>query len=62
MTKEYITTVCKVGQGADCCKYLGAGIKGIECLKLTPFKAVLDARTNMVAKSDNCEGVKNENE
>ena len=52
-------TVCKLGQGADCCKYLMAGPGGLECAKTpgnTPFKAMLDIKPDMVAKSDNCTG------
>lgn len=58
MTEEHMYQVCKVGQGTECCKYLGSGAKGMSCLKLTPFKKTLDVRTNMTAKADNCEGIK----
>jgi hypothetical protein len=54
----YIEDVCKIGQGHACCRYLGVGADGIECLKLTPLKATLDARgDSMVARADNCDGV-----
>ena len=55
--KDRLHNICKIGKGADCCKYLGAGAKGIECLKLTPFKEMLDRKVGMVAQSDNCEGI-----
>lgn len=60
---EYIRTVCKIGQGAACCKYLGAGTGGLECLKVDPgMKRVVDkawAADEHVAQGDNCEGQEN---
>ncbi len=54
---EYIRTVCKVGQGSSCCKYLGIGSNGYQCEKHSPLRAVIDAREDiMVAKADNCDG------
>lgn len=56
----YIKTVCKIGQGAECCKYLVAGIKGFECMKVNPaYKATVDANwetTPHVAQGNNCPG------
>lgn len=57
---EYIRTVCKIGKGESCCRYLMIGAGGFQCAKFTSLKAVLDARTNaksMVAQGDNCGGV-----
>lgn len=60
---DYIKQVCKIGQGAACCKYLGGGVDGLECLKINPaFKGVIDedwTKTQHVAQGDNCEGQKN---
>ena len=48
--------VCKIGEGADCCKYLTAGADGFCCEKNTGLGRILDKRTDMTAKSDNCSG------
>lgn len=57
VTKAYATATCKFGQGEPCCKYLMIGPKGFECAKLNlPFRQLVDARTNMRAKGDNCAG------
>jgi len=57
---KYILEVCKIGQLAACCKYLGCGTEGMECLKANPvFKATVDenwAKTQHVAQGDNCPG------
>lgn len=54
---EYIKTVCKVGQGALCCRYLGVGLNGYQCDKHSPLRVVIDARADyMVSKGDNCPG------
>jgi len=60
---DYLKKTCKIGQGADCCRYIVAGAKGITCAKLTPLKATIDKRVELrtfVAQGDNCEG-KDEN-
>jgi hypothetical protein len=59
---EHFKTVCKVGQGNDCCRYLVASVDGIQYAKHSSLKAHLDdraAKKEMVAISDNCEGVLN---
>lgn len=60
---EYIKQVCKIGRGADCCKYLVGGTKGLECMKFYPsMKKLIDknwAKTEHVAQGDNCEGQEN---
>lgn len=54
---EYVKTVCKIGQGAACCRYLTMGGGGWSCEKLTSMKGTIDRRVDaMVAKGDNCEG------
>lgn len=63
LSKEHIVNVCKIGQGKDCCRYLLCGATGFECGKLGPLKGMLDNRVSyMLAQSDNCEGVKNDDE
>ena len=63
LSKEHIVNVCKIGQGKDCCRYLLCGAIGFECGKLGPLKGVLDSKAPyMSAQSDNCEGVKNDEE
>ena len=55
----YWRTVCKIGQGADCCRYLACGSKGLECLKHTELQPELDKRAmlkTMHAQADNCPG------
>lgn len=55
----YVREVCKVGQGAACCRYLAIGDKGWSCLKLDALKGIVDARAEagtMVARSNNCAG------
>lgn len=52
----YVRDVCRIGQGAECCKYLVCGEEGFECGKVSEFKEIIDAKTDMVAGSDNCEG------
>ena len=61
MNKKYINNVCKIGQGSKCCRYLGAGAKGFECLKNTSLKEMLDKRVKnktIIARGDNCQGIK----
>jgi hypothetical protein len=61
--REYVRNVCKLGQGAACCRYLAASARGLECLKHTGLKAELDRRAaakTMHAQSDNCEGKSDE--
>lgn len=56
---DFIKATCKIGQGHACCRYLGCGPRGFECLKLTDTKAYLDKRVaegTMTARADNCEG------
>lgn len=54
---EHVKNVCKIGQGAECCKYLLLGSGGFECGKLTA-KETIDKLWNSTknAQGDNCEG------
>ena len=57
MEMDFAKEMCKIGQGADCCRYLTGGQTGLECAKLTGLRAVIDARAaTMTAQSDNCPG------
>lgn len=56
----YVHTVCKIGHGHACCRYLVVGPNGWGCVKLEPpLCAILDKRVReetMVARGDNCPG------
>lgn len=57
--KTYAISTCKLGQMADCCRYLGADKFGFCCLKHTKLQATVDHRASrgeMNARADNCEG------
>ena len=60
LSKKYMKEICKIGQGAHCCRYLICGSKGFECAKLhQDLMAALDMRVasgTMTARGDNCEG------
>lgn len=57
-TDEHRANVCKLGQGADCCRYLGMGAGGWSCEKRGSFRVAIDGRAEtMRAKGDNCDGV-----
>lgn len=52
--------LCRIGQGAACCRYLVCGGRGFECEKHGELRATLDQRAaagQMVARGDNCEGI-----
>lgn len=57
---QQVIDICKIGQGSNCCKYLVAGEKGFECMKINPAnKKVIDdnwAHNKHVAQGDNCDG------
>jgi hypothetical protein len=58
---QHVIDVCKIGKGAQCCRYLAVGQQGFICLKFTSNKSYLDARVaanSMRAHGDNCEGQK----
>lgn len=56
---ERLKTICKMGQGKDCCIFILAGLHGIECCKNSPVHAnlILESKADMVAQGDNCEGL-----
>jgi hypothetical protein len=41
-----ISRKCHLGEGARCCRYLGAGAKGIECLLIAGLKKQIDERVS----------------
>jgi hypothetical protein len=56
---DYIKSVCRIGEGALCCRYLTMRPDGWSCEKHTSLKSVLDARVaagTFTARGDNCEG------
>jgi hypothetical protein len=59
---DQVKNICRIGQGANCCKYLVIGQDGFECMKVNKDdKIVVDEswkRYEHVAQGDNCEGVK----
>lgn len=58
--KDIIKSVCKIGQGAACCKYLVVGSDGFECMKTDiANKGIIDRaweRDPHIAQGDNCTG------
>ena len=51
--------VCKKGQGAETCSFLGFGRGGFKCLKGSSFESAIQERRregSMAAKGDNCSG------
>lgn len=60
LSTQHMKEVCKIGQGADCCKYLLCSGEGFECGKTGALKGVIDSRAEyMTAQGDNCDGVSN---
>ena len=57
MFNDFVMNTCKPGQGALCCKYLVSDLEGIQCIKLHSMRYTIDARTNMNAQGDNCDGI-----
>lgn len=58
---EYAKSVCKIGHGAECCRYLTMGTSGWSCEKHSELKTEIDARVahyKFNARGDNCEGKK----
>lgn len=56
VTDEHAEVVCRIGQGAECCRYLTLGPAGWSCEKFTALGIFLSVRTDMLAQGDNCEG------
>jgi hypothetical protein len=56
-TDEYRKAVCRLGEGAACCRYLTMGGGGWGCAKRSPMREAIDRRADtMGAKGDNCDG------
>lgn len=57
----HVLNVCRIGQGADCCKYLVMGAHGFKCMKINEStKVLIDdnwVRNHHVAQGDNCDGI-----
>lgn len=56
---EYAKTICRIGQGYECCRYLTMGPKGWSCEKHGRLKKYLDHRVatqTITARGDNCDG------
>lgn len=57
--QEYAKTICKIGQGEYCCRYLTMHPEGWSCEKRSSMKKYLDYRvatSSMRARGDNCPG------
>lgn len=54
---KHIESICKIGQGKICCKYLVMGIDGFKCAKNTALAINLNSKKSMIAQGDNCEGM-----
>jgi hypothetical protein len=61
VTDDWAKGVCRIGQGAACCRYLVMGPGGWDCAKPHgQTRAMLDKRVaagQLSARGDNCEGV-----
>ena len=54
----HLKSVCKIGQGAQCCRYLTGNPADFKCAKTNGMKAAIDARAEkMKSKGDNCPGM-----
>lgn len=60
IAQDYLKAVCKMGEGALCCRYIVAGTDGITCAKLDrSLKKAIDLRVEaglFTARGDNCPG------
>lgn len=57
--KKIADEVCRIGQGALCCRYLTMGRCGWSCEKATELRDVIDLKVvagDFTARGDNCEG------
>lgn len=64
---DHLKAVCRIGQGADCCRYIVRELFDAgpyECAKHDQtLKEQIDRRHaagSMIARGDNCEGLKDE--
>ena len=54
---DKVKSICKIGQGNECCRYLVCGASGFECVKGTDTGKFLDSRVakgTITARGDNC--------
>lgn len=53
-----IREVCRIGQGADCCRFLSNDGTGFHCAKLNDHlvEQIEVRRPDMIAQGDNCAG------
>lgn len=61
--KGFVASVCRVGKGAKCCRYLCLDEHGFCCGKLSALRPVIDARVaagTMRAMGDHCSGMPQE--
>lgn len=59
--EEWIRGVCRIGQRAECCRYLVCDGGGFDCAKHTDSAVYLDLRvlSNTInAQGDNCPGLR----
>jgi hypothetical protein len=59
LSRDELKTLCRIGEGAACCRYLGADAAGLECLKHSSLREIIDERVaagTFVAQGDNCPG------
>ena len=60
ISKAHLDAVCKIEQKEKTCRYIGLSKIGYVCMKKSPVKDKLDEMVkerNMIARSDNCEGL-----
>jgi hypothetical protein len=60
LTQDWVKSVCKIGQGHACCRYLTMAPDGWDCEKHSDMGRYLDLRVEaetMVARGDNCPGL-----
>lgn len=62
ITKDKVEADCRMGRGAETCRYLAVGGEGFLCMKhVAETAAYIDSRVaagTMGARGDNCEGVR----
>lgn len=61
VSEENVKSVCKIGCGAETCRYLSFGQTGFNCEKHTGLRKLINRMVKsgeMNAKGDNCEGLK----
>ena len=55
---EHVRAICKIGQGAECCRFLVTFELGFECAKYSDLHDTIQSRVaSMTAKGDNCDGL-----